>query len=437
MSESDPDGATDGGSPVLVEHFFRHEYGRIVSSLTRTFGTPRLELVEDAVQSALATALTSWAARGVPRRPGAWLQRVAHNHVVDQLRRRGLAARMEDAVPGPGEPVPPGDGATLGQEIADDQLRMLFVCCDDGLPPRTQLVLALKILCGFSVREIALRLLSSEEAVHKQIQRGRARLRAAPPELDSPSDAALRRRIGAVRQILYLLFNEGYSSARPQEPIRAELCDEALRLTRLLVAHPAGDQPESWALLALMHLHHARMAARTDGTGGLLLLEQQDRSKWDREEIHRGLACLSHAAAGEVFSRYHAEAGVLAEHCLAPAYAQTRWSEIVDLYLTLERIAPSPLHTLNRAIAMAEWQGPRAGLAILADLTPPGWLAGYYLWDATLGELHRRAGDLPIARAHLERALAAAPTHAERALIRRRLDACEGAGAKPVGKYKI
>jgi RNA polymerase sigma-70 factor (ECF subfamily) len=206
--------------------------------------------------------------------------------------------------------------------------------------------------------------------------------------------------------------------------IRHELCEEAIRLGRLLEEHQVGATPETAALVALMYLNAARFESRVDGAGGLLLLEEQDRSLWDRELIHAGVSYLGRAARGEVFTRYHAEAAIAAEHCLASTYKETRWGEIARLYKMLDGIAPSPINTLNRAIAIAEWQGPEAGLALLEALNPPPWLLGYYLWDATLGELYRRCGDRERARAHLTRALTAAPTHAEKGLLRRRLDAC-------------
>jgi RNA polymerase sigma-70 factor (ECF subfamily) len=223
--------------------------------------------------------------------------------------------------------------------------------------------------------------------------------------------------------MLYLLFNEGYSSGQPDRVIRRELCEEAVRLALLLAAHPVAARPEVDALLALFYLHAARFDARVDGAGGLLLLEDQDRSLWDRELIDVGLSYLQRSARSEAFSRFHVEAAIAVEHCLAPSYAATRWSEITRLYEALDRFAPSPLNTLNRAIALAEWQGPSAGLAVLLALKPPSWLLGYYLWDTTLGELYRRQGDAARAREHLRRALDAAPTHAEKALIRRRLAA--------------
>ena len=406
---------------MLVEHYFRHEYGRVVASLVKTFGPGRLALIEDSVQSALALALTSWSLRGVPERPGAWLTRVARNQVVDHLRRGRVAERVAQELP---EPAPPcADPAHFPSEINDDLLRMLFVCCDEALAPRTQLVLALKVLCGFSVHEIALRLMSSKAAVRKRISRGREQLKTLRPSLESPAQEQLAERLAAVHHVLYLLFNEGYSSAIEDRPVRRDLCEEALRLTRLLAAHPAGDRPTTWALLALMLFHHARVDSRHEG-GQLLLLEEQDRSLWDGAQIRAGLSCLARSGAGTEFSRYHGEAAVLAEHCLAPSYEQTNWAEIVDLYELLERLAPSPLYTLNRAIALAEWKGPEVGLRVLREMTPPGWLARYYLWDAALGELSRRAGALDSAERHLVRALDAAPTRAERERIQRRLDAC-------------
>src|SRR5262249_6352701 len=282
--------------------------------------------------------------------------------------------------------------------------------------------LALKTLCGFSTGEIALRLFQIEDAVHKRLQRARTRLREhAEVQSIDPE------RVHSVLHMLYLLFNEGYSSAQPDRIIRRELCDEALRLALMLREDPAGAIPETDAFVALMCFHAARFEARVDGMGGLLLLEVQDRSLWDRELVQRGLVHLMRSARGETVSRYHAEAGVAAEHCLAPSYAETNWAEIVRLYEVLERIAPSPLNVLNRAIALAEWKGPDAGLAALGEIDVPGWLLGYYLWDATLGELHRRRGDRDRALAHTKRALAAAPTKPEKALLERRMRKIEEA----------
>jgi len=416
----DPPGATT--APGLVENFFRHEYGRLVALLTRKAGVRHIDLVEDAVQGALLAALTAWTVQGRPDDPGAWLYRVAYNNLMGDLRRTAgrlrIVERAVDVGAGSGDAPTP---AYFAGEVADDMLRMLFVCCDDAIPRESRLVLALKTLCGFSAEEIALRLFTSEANVYKRLGRARHRLREVPVDIQTPPLDTLRSRLPSVHAVLYLLFNEGYLSAHAEQAIRRELCDEAIRLATLLAEHPVGAVSETFALLALMHLHAARLAARRDGMGGLLLLEEQDRSLWDRERMRIGVEWLARSASGEVFTRFHAEAGIAAEHCFAPSFERTRWREVSDLYAMLERIDPSPLHNMNRAVAVAEWQGPEAGLAVLRRLAPPAWLAGSYLWDAVLGDLHRRAGNLEMAERHKERALASAPTKAVRDLLRRRL----------------
>jgi RNA polymerase sigma-70 factor (ECF subfamily) len=427
-SAPEPGGITTTEPPVLPEHYFRHEFGRLVSVLSRRYGSHRIELCEDAAQAALLRAVQLWSS-AQPDDRGAWLYRVANNHLLDALRRD----RRNEPYPAELEPAAessPADEVYLESEVKDDVLRLLFVCADPALPAESQLVLALKTLCGFSTQEIALRLFQNEEAVHKRLQRARAKLREVhrdngqPPELATPRLEQLADRLPGVLHALYLLFNEGYSSGQPDQPIRRELCEEAIRLALLLITHPVGSAPESDALLALMYLHAARFDARLDVAGGLLTLEEQDRARWDQQLIQLGVHYLQRAARGERFSRYHAEASIAAEHCLAPSYAQTRWDEITRAYELLDRISPSPLNTLNRAIALAEWQGAGAGLALLTGLERPSWLSGYYLWDATLGELQRRNGDLARATTHLSRALELAPTHAEKALLERRLKAC-------------
>ena len=413
-------------APALPEHYFRHESGRLVSVLSRRFGVHRAELCEDAVQTALLRAVQSWPQRGLPDDTSAWLYRVAFNEVLGALRRErrtDASVDVEDAGLAAAE-VSADEAAYLEHEVRDDQLRMLFVCANPGIPRESQIVFALKILCGFSTEEIALRFFQSNEAIYKRLQRARSALRERIEALEQPEIGELASRLPAVLEILYLLFTEGYSSAQPDVLIRHELCEEAIRLGRLLDEHPVGATPETAALLALMYLDAARFDSRVDGAGGLLLLEEQDRARWDRDLIGVGVSYLARAARGEVFSRYHAEAAIAAEHCLARSYAETRWNEIARLYEMLDRIVPSPINTLNRSIAIAEGQGPDAGLALLEAINPPPWLLGYYLWDATLGELYRRRGDLERATAHLTRALAAAPTHAEQALLRRRLEAC-------------
>lgn len=414
--------ARPSAAPGLVEHFFRREYGRLVALLARRVGVRNIDVVEDAVQSALLTALTTWTTQGLPDDPGAWLYRVAHNNLIGEFRRKAGRRRiLEQALVAIVESVDQPEPPFFAGEVRDDLLRMLFVCCDDSIPMESQLVMALKTLCGFSTGEIALRLFTTQANVYKRLARARDRLRKGDAGLQTPPLDALKSRLPSVHTVLYLLFNEGYLSANAELAIRRELCEEAIRLATLLAEHPVGAVPETFALVALMHLHTARLSARSDRAGGLLLLEEQDRSLWDRERIGLGAEWLKRSASGEVFSRFHAEAGIAAEHCFAPSFAETRWAEISDLYAMLERVAPSPLNIMNQAVAVAEWQGPDEGLRLLQDLAPPSWLSSSYLWDAVVSDLYRRVGKLEVARRHRGRALDKAPTEAVRDLLRRRL----------------
>jgi RNA polymerase sigma factor (sigma-70 family) len=256
-----PDAAT---APGLAEHFFRHEYGRLVALLARRVGVRHLALVEDAVQSALLAALTAWTAQGLPQDPAAWLYRVAHNALMGDLRRHAGRLRILDrVVDTAAERGHPAAAPYFAAEVADGMLRMLFICCDDAMPRESRIVLALKTLCGFSTAEIALRLFTSEANVYKRLARARDRLRDASVDTQTPPLDALRSRLSSVHAVLYLLFNEGYLSAHAEQSIRLELCDEAIRLTTLLAEHTAGAVPETFALLALMHLHAASCSSRS------------------------------------------------------------------------------------------------------------------------------------------------------------------------------
>jgi len=409
-------------TPKLVEHFFRHEYGRLVAILSRRVGVQHIEAVEDAVQSALMKALEAWTIAGLPNNPSAWLFRVAHNDLMGELRqrtgrRRILEQYANEAIGNPEN----GPEYLMTGEVGDDLLRMLFVCCDEEIPVELQLVFALKTLCGFGIREIALRLFTSEANVYKRLGRARSRLRKNPPRLGELTGEQYSSRLPAVNKILYVLFTEGYLSSHAEMAIRRELCNEAIRLAAILAEHSVGQVPETFALLALMHLHFARMTARQDRSGGLLLLEEQDRALWDRHGIQVGMEWLAKCAKGDGFTRYHAEAGIAAEHCLAPSFQETRWERVVECYSLLERIAPSPIHKMNRAVAVAEWQGPAEGLAVLEGFEPPTWLAGTYMWAAVLADLHRRCGNTQIAKRYRDEAFKSAPTLAVKELLQRRL----------------
>jgi RNA polymerase sigma-70 factor (ECF subfamily) len=404
---------------------FRHEHGRLVAMLVRRVGVRHIELVEDAVQAAMLAAVETWPRAGKPDNESAWLHRAASNHLIGELRSRARRDRLLERNTAPEEHVDaelPG----LGGDVSDDMLRMLFACCEPSMPAESQLVLALKTLSGFSTAEIAARLFTTEANVYKRLARARALLRElpfAPDELEQELSA----RLAGVQSIGYVMFSEGHLSSHAEHAIRRELCDEAIRLVTLLAEHRVTATPETFALLALMHLHAARLSAR-HGSGGLVLFEEQDRSLWDAREIELGLAWLARSASGDVLSRYHVEAGIAAEHCLAPSFAETRWDRIAESYALLDRIAPSPLAKLNRAIALAEARGPDAGLAALDGLEPPSWLAGSYLWSAVLADLHGRSGHLEAARRHRDVALATAPSPAIRDLLARRLDYTSASG---------
>jgi RNA polymerase sigma factor (sigma-70 family) len=394
---------------TLDERFFRRVYGTLVATIGRRVGLQHVERVEDGVQHAMLAAVQTWPRTGQPDSPEAWLYRVALNHVVDEL--RGLARREGLLASAPPPELGPDSAAN------DDLLRLVFLCCDDGLHVDAQVVFALKVACGFDVREIAERLFVKEAAVYKRLNRARARLRASTQDL---SPEAMVTRLPAVHTVLYVMFTEGHLSTDGLSAVRRELCEEALRLAQLLAHHRLGDSPTTSALVALFHLHLARMAGREDAAGGLLLLEEQDRSLWDRHHIAQGIAWLARSAAGDTFSRYHAEAGVAAEHCLAPRFAETNWERIVACYAQLEAASPSPLHTLNRALALAEWRGPEAGLRVVEESAPPSWLVGWHLWAAALADLHRRCGNVAEAARHREQALATAPSERVRAALERR-----------------
>jgi RNA polymerase sigma factor (sigma-70 family) len=406
----------------LVEHFFRHEYGRLVALLSRRVGFEHLALIEDSVQFALLAALESWTARGLPDNPSAWVYKVACHNILGELRQRQshahLLSRNRESLPD----LTVDPEYFLSREIQDDLLLMLYSCCHPAIPIESQLALALKTLCGFDVREIALRLFSTQASIYKRLKRARDQLQRQPDPFDPLNAKEYAQRLSAVHHILYLLFTEGYLSSHLQLAIRRELCEEAKRLTRLLIDNPQTSTPQGFALLALMHLHSARLITRVDSDGSLLLLEQQDRSLWDREEIYRGLSCLEKSAEGCELSRYHAEAGIAAEHCLAPSFKQTRWQKIAEYYQMLESIAPSPLHSLNRAVVIAEWQGPAAALRWLESLPASPGLQGSHYRPAVLADLNYRSGHRQQAFAFRQQALALAPTPKIKQLLATRLN---------------
>jgi RNA polymerase sigma-70 factor (ECF subfamily) len=409
----------------LVEHFFRHEAGRLVAVLTRLFGWRNFDLVEEMVQATLLDALQAWPTRGVPDNPAGWIHRVARNKVLDALRRTaaGRHATREWAA---GRPTPDAgiDELFLDTRIEDSQLRMIFACCHPLLAREDQIALTLKALCGFGISEIARALLLNEETVKKRLQRATRELARHQVVLEPPDAAQLAGRLDAVHQVLYLLFNEGYSASRGETAIRTELCEEAARLCHLLCSHPHCSTPTTRALMALMLFHAARLDARLDDRGCVLLMEDQDRTRWDRRLIDRAREFLDLSAEGTAVSAFHLEAGIAMYHCSASSYAETDWPAILRLYDALLSIHRSPVYLLNRAIVLAEIEGPQAGLRALDEAGREAALRHYHLFDAALGELYRRAGDPERARQHFQTARQKTRSPHDREIIDRRLAKC-------------
>jgi len=411
----------------LADHLFRREAGRMVAALVRALGVQHLALAEDAVQDALLRALETWKFAGTPENPAAWLMRSARNRAVDLLRRRSGFDRLAPALARELEAAagPEGSEAHL---IADDELRLMFSCCDPDLAPAAQVALIVKTLCGFSVREIARAFLSGEGTVEKQLYRARQLLEARGALFEVRDPDEVRRRLDPVRSAVYLLFNEGYHGAHPRQAVREELCHEALRLGELLSHLPAAAGPETQALLALLCLLAARLPARMGEDGNLLLLAEQDRSRWDRALLAEGLRRLGRSAAGPVLSAWHVEGAIAAQHAAAASYADTDWSAIRGLYDLLLAARPSPVVALNRAIAVGMADGPEAGLAALDRIPERALLDGYPFLPAAVAEFELRAGRPERAAAQLRAALLLARNPAEEALLARKLRACCGAG---------
>lgn len=412
----------------LEEHLFRREAGRMISALTRVFGVHNLALAEDVVQDALCRALEVWKLRGVPDNPSAWLMATAKNRALDALRRERTArtfapelARMLDSE---WTLAPATLSLFAASPIEDDQLRMMFSCCHPQLSEEAQIALVLNILCGFSVKEIANAFLASEAGIEKRIGRAKKVL-AGSKTLFELGQTELAPRLSAVQRALYLLFNEGYHGAHPAAAVRAELCDDAMRLVMLLCGDARTATPSTHALAALMCLHAARMPARLDEQGELRGLFDQDRSLWDRSLLSAGIHWLDLSATGDELSEFHVEAAIAAMHARARTAEETDWTAIVQLYDTLLAIRPSPVIALSRAIAVAQLGGPERGIAAIAAIEDSDRLHAYPFYYAALGELELRCGHHPLARAHFERALSHARNPHERRFLAQRVAACD------------
>lgn len=413
----------------LIEHFFRHEYGKLVSVLSGVFGLNCLDQIEDMVQAALLEALQSWRIHGVPDEPARWVYRVAKNRMLDQLRHRDVARRAQPTIEARQRWIEREqvrrqesvDDLFIDSHLDDSQLAMMFACCHPTLSLEDAIALTLRSLCGFSNSEIARAFLLSEAAIRKRIYRAKQRLIQSDVQLEVPSLSEMNDRLPVVHQVLYLLFNEGYCSGADENTIRHDLCSEACRLCNLLCNHSACGAESTMALMALMLFHAARLDGRLDANGSLLLLEDQDRSRWDQDLITKANEFLRKSKSESQITRFHLEAAIAMLHSTSSDFASTPWTIILQMYDTLLRIHPSPVYSLNRAIVLSQIEGPRAGIDALQAVRNHPQMQAYYLVDATLGQFYAQIGATEEAISHWERAKRIGASRAERELLDRKL----------------
>ena len=406
---------------TTIETLYRTESGRVLATLVRLLGD--LDLAEEAMHEAFAAALESWPHTGIPGKPRPWLISTARFKAIDAIRRRArldgaqkdLIAHMESRI----NDTLLNDEAIGDEEIEDDRLRLIFTCCHPALPLEGQVALTLREICGLTTEEIARAFLVTPATLAQRIVRAKTKIREARIPYEVPRPEELPERLGAVLQAVYLVFNEGYSAAAGAEVTRAELTGEAIRLGRLLAE--VQPEPEVVGLLALMLLQESRRAARTSSTGELILLENQDRSLWNREQITEGVALVERALQSRRFGSYTLQAAIAAVHAEADSSAGTDWRQIVALYNQLVRIQPSPVVHLNRAVAIAMCDGPDAGLRHIEEIMDQGDLGNYYLAHSARAEMYRQLGRTAEARASYKKALALTQQEPERQFLRERI----------------
>ena len=394
----------------------------MVAALVRALGTQNLALAEDAVQDVLCTALEAWKYGRVPDTPPAWLMRAAKNRAIDLVRRGALQGRIAPELQSEWTLLPAIDALFDEHAIEDDDLRLMFSCCDPALSPDSQLAIILRYPCGFGIGEIAQAFLASEAAIEKRLVRARESLAQRGALFDVRSDEEVRARLDIVHDALHLLFNEGYHGAHPNAVVREDLCYEALRLALRLVELRAAATPKSYALIALMCFHAARLVTRIE-EGELVPLGEQDRSRWDKELIEQGLGFLGRAAAGESPSAFHFEAAIAALHCQARSVEETDWAQVARLYESLFALRPSPVVALSRAIALGMAFGAGRGLEELETIAQRDKLAGYPFYAAAFGEFHSRLGEREKAAERFREAQRLARNAAEEQFFARRATA--------------
>jgi RNA polymerase sigma-70 factor (ECF subfamily) len=399
-----------------VDAVYQAESRRVFATLIRLLGD--FDLAEEALQDAFRAALEQWPRDGVPANPRAWLVSAGRFKAIDAMRRRARFEPLDD-VP---EPAAAGENTAEGEDedVEDDRLRLVFTCCHPALSPDAQIALTLREVCGLTTEEIAHAFLTSASTLAQRIVRAKAKIREARIPYEVPARPELPGRLDAVLRVIYLVFNEGYAASSGGALTRADLSGEAIRLGRLLV--DLLPEPEAVGLLALMLLQESRRVARTSPTGDLILLEDQDRSKWNHDQIKEGVATVERALSSRRLGPYTLQAAIAAVHAEAAAPAATDWARIVALYDLLAQIEPSPVVELNRAVAVAMRDGPSAGLSLIDAILARGDLAQYHLAHSARADLCRRLGRTAEARVSYERALGLTRQEPERRFLNRRLD---------------
>ena len=407
---------------ALVDHLFRQQAGQMVAWLTRIFGPANLEMVEEVVQDALLKALQQWPFSGIPSNPSGWLFTVARNGALDILRRNASFADREGAISADLQARSSAFSPAPG-EIEDDELRMVFMCCHPDLPRDASVALSLKTAGGFSTSEIARAFLTSDATVAQRIVRAKRFLREERIQFDLPAPAGLLSRVDPVLDVIYLMFNEGYSAHAGEDLVRQDLCHQAIRLGRLVAASAAGAPP-AHALAALMAFQASRIPARVGAAGELILLEDQDRSLWDQRLIAMGFAHFERSASGDTLTSYHLEAAIAAIHAAAPSSNATDWTRILGHYDELVSRTSSPVVRLNRAVAQARVRGAKVALQEIDRIEASGALANYYLLPAVKGALLLESGDTDSAATAFREALTRRCSEPERRFLERRLREC-------------
>ncbi|HEY4180944.1 MAG TPA: sigma-70 family RNA polymerase sigma factor [Kofleriaceae bacterium] len=402
---------------ALVADLFRREWGHLVAALTRLLGPSHVALAEDVVHDALERAMESWSL-APPRDPKAWILQTARWRAIDHIRRARREQPRGDAIPEPSSEAL--ESALAERENGASQLAMMFSICDERLNPETHVTLILRLLCGFSPSEIARAFLVETDTIDRRLHRGRARLRELGQLTNVLDPEVMRARQPSVMQALYLQFNEGFHGSDPDVPMHPAICTDAIHLATLLLESEATSHPEVHAIVALFCFHAARLPSRLDGDGVYVALGDQDRSRWDRLLIERGLTHLGASASGDELTRWHLEAGIAAEHALAPDLASTSWPRILALYDQLYALTNNPIVACNRALVVAEVHGLEEGRRALVAIEDHKLVSYHFYWSA-LGDLAERAGHATEAKAHYERAARLTRNEAERLAYQRKL----------------